>query len=418
MGWFVILVGLTTLASVSAVYWLVVLVQVARTARLPTARDGLKLAGPSGAGGAGGAEGVRVCVVIPAHNERAMLPGCARSLLGQDWRNLRIVFALDRCTDGSAAALREVVGEDPRVVIHEISACPEDWAGKVHACWSAVNNSAHAEGAEWLLFADADTVFEPGCVRATVGLAERRGLDLLSLLSTLEVRDWFEWVAQPAAGVELLRQYPPTKVSGGRHGDQRPFANGQFMLFRRGPYDRMTGHAAAKDELLEDIALARRLWYLGGSVGLLFADGMVRCRMYESWSQFRRGWKRIYTEAANRNARRLAMNAWRLRLTGCVLPTASIAALGAGAAVWLGTGDPLGAITASAGAAALGLMVVALGAGFRLSRTPMGSVALYPMGAWLTAGILAEAGRDLESGVATEWAGRTYARPVRTRRKG
>src|SRR5205823_291327 len=94
-------------------------------------------------------------------------------------------------------------------------------------------------------------------IRACVALLERRRLDLLSLLSTLTCDTWFERLAQPAAGFELVRQYPISRAN--RRSNPRAFANGQFMLFRRAAYDAIGGHGAVHDELLEDLALARRL---------------------------------------------------------------------------------------------------------------------------------------------------------------
>ena len=408
------LILLATLAVASAVFWTVVLVQVVRTRRLPTLRDGLR---SPGANLAARSATPAVCVVIPAHNEVARLPRCAATLLAQDWPNLRVVFALDRCTDGTADAVRAVIRGDPRFTVLEIAHCPEDWAGKVHACHAAVTQSGAADDAAFLLFADADTTFDPACVRAAVALTEDQGYGLLSILSTLESHAWFERVVQPAAGMELLRQYPPLRVSTGPREAQRPFANGQFLLFTRAAYDASGGHAAVRQELLEDIALARRAWHAGQRVGLLFADAMLHCRMYETWPQFRRGWKRIYTESANRLAPRLRQLAWRLRITGFGLPLASLLALVAGGVAFALTRDPLGLVTLLCGITGLEAMALALAAGFGLSRTALSSIPAYPLGAWLAAGIMTEAARDLEQGVATQWAGRSYAREARLSRR-
>jgi cellulose synthase/poly-beta-1,6-N-acetylglucosamine synthase-like glycosyltransferase len=420
MSWWLVIVmllmGLTVLGCGAAVYWCVVLVQVIRTGLLlPTARDGLGLASPNTGDGAGaeGGPGPRVCVVIPAHNERAMLGRLTRSLVAQDFTSLRVVFALDRCTDDSAAVVREAAGGDPRIEIVEITACPEDWAGKVHAIWSATRASEAARQAELLLFADADTVFDPGCVRACVALLRARGLDLLSLLSTLECHAWFEHIVQPAAGMELLRQYPPLRVNRATHA--RPFANGQFMLLRREAYERAGGHEAVKDELLEDIALARRVNWTGGRGGLFFADGMLKCRMYESWAQFRRGWKRIYVEGANRSPNRLAALSRRLMITGVLLPTGSALGAACGWPAWWATDDPLGVICGAAGAAGLCAMLLAQLAGARLGGSSLLGTLAYPLGAFLTAGILREASADLRTGRAIEWAGRAYVRMARER---
>ncbi len=399
---------LTGLAAGCAVYWSVVLGMVVATRlHLPTARDGLAL--PEAVVDPATAEAV--CVVVPAHNEEAMIGALVRSLRVQDYPNLRFVFALDRCTDGTEAALRHAAGDDPRFEVVVITDCPPDWAGKVHAVYEAVGRARGTRGAAYLLFADADTRFDPGCVRACLALLKNRQLGLVSLLSTLSRRRWFEHLVQPAAGMELMRQYPPLRVNRREHERGRPFANGQFMLFRRDVYDAVGGHAAAREYLLEDIHLARNTFYHGRTpIGLFLADGMVHCSMYESWPAFRRGWRRIYTEAGSRVPARLEQNAARLLFSGVALPLAAATATASGWAVWGTTGDPLGLVCLLLGPVALALMAAGLVAMHRLGRSGLRGVPFYPLAAALIAGILLEAARDLRRGKATRWGGREYVR--------
>lgn len=398
-----VLLVVAVASGVFLVYWSFGLARVLQTLRLPTARDGAAGSPPSG-------PFPSVCVVIPAHNEARNVAALVRSLLAQDAPGIHVTLALDRCTDGTAAVARDAAGGDTRLEIVEIDRCPPDWAGKVHAVWSAVERSTAARHAEYLLFADADTVFDPACVRACVTLAQRLEADLLSLLCTLTADRWFEVAVQPSAGMELMRQYPLKRANDRRR--PRAFANGQFMLFRRDAYEALGGHAAVKDELLEDLALARLTVKAGRRLSVLLADGMVRCRMYESWPEFQRGWKRIYTEAAKRRADRLERWSWRTRAVGAVLPL--VAALGVGGGV-VGLGSDPGPRYAALGLGAAGLtawlavMVLAQA----MARGPLWAAPLQVFGAWQVGGFLAAAARDLRRGTPTTWAGRTYVRPLR-----
>jgi hypothetical protein len=268
-----------------------------------------------------------------------------------------------------------------------------------------VTRSRGAQGAEYLLFVDADTVFEPGCIAASLALMRQRELDLLSLLSTLTHDTWFERVVQTAAAFELMRQYPPARANALRH--RRAFANGQFMLFKRSAYDAVGGHAAVKDALLEDLALARLVVRHRRNPGVFLAAGLFRCRMYADWAQFGRGWKRIYTEAANRTASRLSLSALRIRVLGTVLP---LWTLGCGLYATL-----LVLRDIRTGWSLLGLWLVAtlvwLGALVRVAavaHAPPWTAALHVIGAWLTGSLLKEAADDLRSGRPTQWGGREY----------
>jgi cellulose synthase/poly-beta-1,6-N-acetylglucosamine synthase-like glycosyltransferase len=395
---------LSLCSALLLVYWGVGLGRIIRTHRhIPTARAGVALAAEHPPMQA-------VCIVIPAHNEEAAIGGLLESLKAQNYPNLRVILCLDRCTDGTAAVVRKTVGDDGRFRAIEIRTCPDGWAGKVNAAWTGAH-CPEARSAEFLLFADADTWFHPDCVAATVALLEHRKLDLLSLLSTLTADRWFEKLVQPAAGLELIRQYPIERAN--RATRRRAFANGQFMLFRRAAYDAVGGHEAVRDELLEDIALARRIAETERPAGLLLADGMLRCRMYESWDAFRRGWKRIYVEAAKCKVRRLRQAAMAAGAMGAVLPLLAFANL------WLSAGlmDGEHQLAAVAGVCisllGLGAWGASVGATYRIARVPLIWIPGFILGSLLAAGILREAARDLRSGTPVSWGGRTYVRSPR-----
>lgn len=344
-----------------------------------------------------------VSVVIPAHNEARGIDACVASLRAQRYEALEIIFVLDRCTDDTLGILQRHAESDPRIVLIENDTCPDDWAGK---CNAARLGADRATGA-YLLFADADTTFDPDLVHAAVRLARRDDLGLLSLLSTLSCTRLFERVVQPVASMSLVGMFPIERVN--RREGARPFANGQFMLFERGWYERIGGHAAVKDDLLEDIAFARRLGKAGGTGSLFLADGMLTCSMYESLDDMRTGWKRIFIEACKRKPGRLRKQAVRTFTVGVVLPAVQAATLV--------TAIPL---IASATALGLGIAMIAVVLGawliqvaslahvYRASGAPVAASLFYPIGAWIVAGIMLDGASDLVHRRAIPWGGRSY----------
>jgi chlorobactene glucosyltransferase len=185
-----------------------------------------------------------VTVVVPAHNEQRVAAACARSILASDYPALDVVFVLDRCSDGTRAALEPIAAADPRLRIVDNLDCPADWAGK---CNAARVGAGHARG-QVVLFTDADTRFDPQLVRASVQLMFARGWMMLSLLSSPTHDHWFENVVQPVTSLMLLKLFPMRRANAMGHPDRgrghRPFANGQFMMFDRAAYDALGGHAA------------------------------------------------------------------------------------------------------------------------------------------------------------------------------
>ncbi len=387
----------------------------------PTLRDGLLLPAPAGGWPA-------LCVIVPAHNEERNIGELARSLLAQDYPTLRFVFALDRCTDGTERVLREAVGGDGRVEILVIDRCPDDWAGKTHALWRAVQDSNGARGAGLLLFTDADTIHEPGCARAAVAILDSMGVGLLSALSTLRHERWFERIVQPLCSLELMRHFPVQRVN--RAQSPRAFANGQFMLFRRDVYDAVGGHERVRSALLEDISIARRLVKDGARVGVVVSDGVLRCRMYESFAAFVRGWKRIFSEGADRQT--ASLRSWSAVVGLAMTALPALAALGAALGAWTlreGAGtmslfERIGATGAlHAGVWGLLLWLLGVARAYWAQRAPVLGALLAPVGGALTASILFRAARDLRQGRGAEWGGRVYAqqakqaRPSRAQRR-
>lgn len=398
--------------------------------RLPTARDGMGLLEPEG----GWPE---LTVIIPAHNERDVIGRVARSVLASSYPKLSVVFVLDRCTDDTEAVLRDAITDaegnpDPRAEIMVNDHCPEGWAGKVHAMHRGYSEARSLEAhrlsgePDWrprpgvdihdlsrglVLYADADTEFDPGCLRATVALLVARELDLLSLLSTLTRERWYEKLIQPCAAFELIRQYPLDHVNDPAR--PRSFANGQFMLFRRAAFDSIGGHLGVRDALLEDIAFAKIFGRKdrGLRLGCLVADGMLHCEMYRDYDAFERGWKRIFTEAASRKPAKLRNSARVLLVIGVALPVLTELAFWIGIVSWFFY-DPSTLAEAVVIVSFTAFVVFSFGMGkvYHQQQQAIWRIYLFPYSAWKVAGLLRSAARDLERGTRTQWGGKSYTR--------
>jgi hypothetical protein len=87
---------------------------------------------------------------------------------------------------------------------------------------------------------------------------------------------------------ELAATYRPSEVSDPE--SPTAAANGQYLLISREVYDAVGRHTAIAMDLLEDVALARRVKRSGGKIFFRYAPDAVRTRMYRSFSQLLEGW--------------------------------------------------------------------------------------------------------------------------------
>jgi chlorobactene glucosyltransferase len=351
----------------------------------PTIREGLTLPDPADAS---------VSVVIPAHNEERVVDKCALSLRNQSHRNIQIIFVLDRCTDRTLEILKRHADEDDRITIVENDSCPEGWTGK---CNAAKIGAAKATG-DWLLFTDADTQFDEELIRCAVASAINRDASLLSILSSLTITKNYERIVQPIASTCLVRQFPIDRINS--EHKTRPFANGQFLLFSRSKYDDIGGHDAVKDHLLEDIAFAKVVHRSGGKIQVLFADGLLKCSMYPTFSAFQNGWKRIYIEACNRSIKRLKQNAVTVLIVGNILPAAGVAGIIVGRLT-----SPSLFWTSIASLLATAFVIAWL---YRINRAPMIFAVFSPIGALVVAKLFLDAARMLQRKKPIRWGGKEY----------
>lgn len=238
----------------------------------------------------------KVSVVIPARNEEANLERCLRSLVVQKGVTFEILVVNDASSDGTRAIAESFtrVRQCPfislnqfLVDVHVLDApqpLPEGWTGKANAM---VAGEAAAQG-EWLLFTDADTEHLEGSLAAAVAEAEEHKADLLSYSPEQLLTGFRQRLLMPLIFGELASKYSPRRVSDPTLPDAA--ANGQYLLARAEVHRKLGGFASVATQLLEDVALARRYKQQGSSIRFRLGRGLVRTRMYSSWSDLRTGW--------------------------------------------------------------------------------------------------------------------------------
>lgn len=226
----------------------------------------------------------RVSVLLPARDEAWQLARCLDTLLTQDFDELVV---LDDCSsDGTGELAEAAAAGEPRMRVVRGTEPPRGWFGKPHAC---AQLAALADpNSDVLVFVDADVRLEPGAVRAAVDLLAD-GLDLVSPYPRQLALTPAERLVQPLLQWSWLTTLPLRRAE---RSARRAFAvaNGQFLVVRRSGYERAGGHAAVRDAVLDDIALARRVVASGGRVALADGSAWASCRMYRDWAELREGY--------------------------------------------------------------------------------------------------------------------------------
>ena len=345
-----------------------------------------------------------VSVIVPARDEAHNIARCLGSLAGSDYPALELIVVDDRSSDGTGAAARGVdPGRMRRLEVLVGADLPEGWFGKQWACWQGYR----AARGELLLFTDADTVHEPTLLtRAVAGLEAERA-DCLTVIGRQIMDSFWERLLQPQVFMLLAVRYP-------RMGEEplpqrrwrSAIANGQYLLFERGAYERLGGHAAVRYEAAEDLRLAQRLVRSGGRLVVRRSYEGLGTRMYRGLREVVAGWSKNMIPAGLQTVHPWLRAVTPLAMLLCgvgawLLPPAVLVA------VLLGAGDATRRPELLAWAAATtGLLMLFWSGVSRRFGAPWWMGLLYPVGALVAHWILL---RSWLGRRRVRWKGRSYA---------
>jgi 4,4'-diaponeurosporenoate glycosyltransferase len=222
---------------------------------------------------AGNGQRISVSVIIPARDEEHNLPQLLDSLNNQIPPPEEIIVVDDGSTDRTSALARAA---GARVIAS--APLPAGWRGKAWAC----RQGAGAATNDTLIFMDADTCFEPGGLSAVRETFARCG-GALSLAS-------FQTLEKPAEQLSAFFVAVMTAASE---------LFGPFLMVSKADYQKVGGHDAVKNQVLENVHLAAAFRQAGIPVRSFSGAGTLSIRMYPGGlRELSSGWKKAFATGA------------------------------------------------------------------------------------------------------------------------
>jgi chlorobactene glucosyltransferase len=334
----------------------------------------------------------RISVCVPARNEERSIQACLQSLLDQDYPDFEVIAVDDHSTDRTWEIMRDLEKENSNLKVLQGQDLPEGWLGKPFA----LNQAFKIAEGEYLLFTDADPVFECHALNTAVGAMRDRELDVLTLMPQAEFGSFWERAVQPVIFGFIASLTRFKNVNDLDHESAMGF--GAFLMFRRKAYEKIGGHEAGKVDVLEDVLIAKRAKRAGLKLLVADAKQLFSIRMYFGLKEIWTGWRKNMFLAMKRSVLRAV---WYVSMVlGFLLTPYIVLALN----IFLQTG------WLWVGMAIAGVVMVTAAAYKTCDELGLhrNTSALFPLGAIVMAAIMLNSMLHTLVRKKTEWRGRIY----------
>jgi hypothetical protein len=227
--------------------------------------------------------GPKVSVVFAARDEGPNIEQALGSMLGQRYAQLEIIAVDDRSTDDTGVVLERMAARDPRIRVVHITELPAGWLGKNHA----LHVGAELASGEYLLFTDADIVFDPDAIARAVAYTEDTGIDHLTLGPELDSRSMLLELVVTYFTLGFFLLFKPWVVHEAHREEH--IGVGAFNLVRTSLYRGFGGHRRIALRPDDDIKLGRMVKLSGGRQRIAGGFGLIRVRWYASVRELAHG---------------------------------------------------------------------------------------------------------------------------------
>lgn len=248
----------------------------------------------------------KISVCIPARNEENNISELLESLIVQKYDHFEIHVLDDHSDDQTAAIVETYVRNSPELItLHSGKPKPDGWLGKPWAC-SQLSNLATGK---ILLFLDADTALQDETLQRIVNSFEKYKLDMCTVWPRQILGTAMENIVLPLVYYALVTLLPAIYVYRDPKWLPKPFrkkmrpafsaANGQCIAITREAYERIGGHEAVKNEIVEDVELAKIVKRNGFTLRMFNGVDSVSCRMYRSAAEMFSGLRKNFFAGFN-----------------------------------------------------------------------------------------------------------------------
>lgn len=221
-----------------------------------------------------------LAIVIAVRDEEDHLREALMSVCSLNYTNLKIIVVDDRSTDRTALILDELSMIYPKLVIERVTALPQCWLGKTHALYRGYLKVTE----DWILFTDADIVFDPDALKRAMNYVLAHHLDHLTILPQVRSRSALLNGVLATFQVMLEIKLRPWLAKDPKSGAS--IGVGAFNLISKTAYEQIGTHESIKLRPDDDLRLGKAVKDAGLKQDVLYGDAQLSLEWYHSINEF------------------------------------------------------------------------------------------------------------------------------------
>lgn len=231
----------------------------------------------------------KISVLIPARNEENNIGDCLDSIASQDYSNYEIIVLDDNSNDSTAQIVQEYSRNNPRIKLINGEPLPDGWLGKN---WACMQLSRKATG-DILLFIDADVRLNNDAIKYSIKIFQYNKIKMLSVFPSQLITSLGTQLIIPMMNWILITFLPLKKVYSSKN-NSFVAANGQFIMIDKNTYESFGGHESVKHEIVEDMAIAKKVKGNGSKIITALGGQEIFCKMYDSFVESINGFSKNF----------------------------------------------------------------------------------------------------------------------------
>jgi cellulose synthase/poly-beta-1,6-N-acetylglucosamine synthase-like glycosyltransferase len=218
----------------------------------------------------------RISLIAAAKDEERNIEQAVRSLVAIDYPDLQITLVNDRSRDRTGEILTRMNAEFPQLNVVNVTELPTGWLGKNHALQLGAE---HSQG-EWLLFTDADIIFERTALRRAIAYALEHQLDHLAATPDVQMKSWLLHAFVLTFSIYFTLFVKPWRVRDPRRPEH--VGIGAFNLIRAEVYKSIGRHEPIRMRPDDDLKLGKIVKKGGYRQDVVQGVGMIAVEWYAS----------------------------------------------------------------------------------------------------------------------------------------